>query len=262
MDKLIYYSVPLGIKCGIYNTWEECRENIEGFDNPIYKKFDDEKKAKEFFDEFHNTLYVYTDGACHNNGREDAVAGIGIYFSKDNKDNVSIKLEGENLTNNIAELTAIIKAIQIIKHYPFDKKVIVTDSEYAIKCATTYGDKLNKNEWVRKKGNSPPNVELVKKLYELTNKYKILYKHVEAHTDRTDRHSIGNYNADKLANSCLGIKKETSSSNQNKIYLNVPYSKKDEAKSKGARWNAEKKSWYILDNNENKELLIKLFKIK
>ena len=62
-----------------------------------------------------------------------------------------------------------------------------------------------------KKDNSqPPNVELVKKLYELTNKYKIQYKHIEAHTDRTDRHSIGNYNADKLANSCLGIKKEIS----------------------------------------------------
>lgn len=258
---MVYYSVPNGVKCGIYNTWDECKENIEGFDNPIYKKFDDETKAKEFFDEFHNVLYVYTDGACHNNGKENAVAGIGIYFNKDNENNVSIKLEGDNLTNNIAELTAIIKAIQIIKKFDIEKKVIVSDSEYAIKCATTYGEKLSKNNWLTKKDNSPPpNVELVKKLYELTNKYNILYKHVEAHTDKTDRHSIGNYNADKLANSSLGIKKEISS-DKKKIYLNVPFSKKDEAKSKGARWDAGSKKWYIYENNDNKDFLMNLFKI-
>ena len=258
-DLKVYYSVPYGIKCGIYTTWNECKENIEGFDNPIYKKFDDEKKAKEFFDEFYNVLYVYTDGSCHNNGKENAIAGIGIYFNKNNENNVSIKLEGDNLTNNIAELTSIIKAIQIIKNIEIEKKIIVSDSEYAIKCATTYGEKLNKNNWLCKKGNPPPNVELVKKLYELTNKYKILYKHVEAHTDRTDRHSIGNYNADKLANECLGIKKEISSDTKTKHYLNVPYAKKDEAKAKGARWDANKKKWYIDDNNTNKELLMKLF---
>lgn len=259
-DKKVYYAVPNGIKCGIYNTWDECNQNIQGFPNPIYKKFDDEEKAKEFFDEFYNVLYVYTDGACHNNGKKNALAGIGIYFNKDNENNVSIKLEGDNLTNNIAELSAIIKAIQIIKKFDIEKKVIVTDSEYAIKCATTYGEKLSKNNWLCKKGEEPPNVELVKKLYELTNKYKILYKHIEAHTDKTDRHSIGNYNADKLANSCLGIKKEICIDDK-KIYLNVPYNRKDEAKEKGARWDASNKKWYITETNKNKEYLEKLFKI-
>jgi len=269
-DKKVYYSVPCGIKCGIYNTWDECKVNIEGFDNPIYKKFDDEMKAIEFFDEFHNVLYVYTDGSCINNGKEDAIAGIGIYFNKNNENNVSAKLEGENLTNNIAELTAIIKAIQIIKKLEIEKKVIVSDSEYAIKCATTYGEKLAKKNWLCKNGNSPPNVDLVKKLYELTNQYNIRYKHVEAHTDRTDRHSIGNYNADKLANACLGIgmKKENSSfkskesSDKEKIPLNVPYADKDDAKAKGARWDPNIKKWYIYADNKNKEYLEKKYDIK
>lgn len=259
-DKIIYYSVPNGIKCGIYNTWKECNENIEGFINPIYKKFDDETKAKEFYDEFHNILYVYTDGSCHNNGSKDAIAGIGIYFNKDNENNVSIKLDGENLTNNIAELIAIIKAIKIIKNIDIGKKVIVSDSEYAIKCATSYGEKLSKNKWLCKKNNSsPPNVELVKTLYELTNKYNISYKHIEAHTDKIDRHSIGNYNADKLANSCLEIKKEFISDEKKKIYLNVSYNRKDEAKSKGANWDAKNKKWFIYENNSNKDFLIAEF---
>jgi hypothetical protein len=45
-----------------------------------------------------------------------------------------------------------------------------------------------------------------------------------------------------------------------KIYLNVPYSKKDLAKEKGARWDAGKKKWYIYDNNPNKDELISIYK--
>ena len=43
----------------------------------------------------------------------------------------------------------------------------------------------------------------------------------------------------------------------NKIYLNVPYANKDEAKKMGSRWDAEKKKWYIFDNNKEKEILLK-----
>ena len=37
-----------------------------------------------------------------------------------------------------------------------------------------------------------------------------------------------------------------------KIFINVPYSEKEDAKSKGARWDPQNKSWFILDNM-NKE---------
>lgn len=33
------------------------------------------------------------------------------------------------------------------------------------------------------------------------------------------------------------------------IFLNVPYKDKDKAKQLGARWNSEKKKWYIPENN-------------
>ena len=143
----------------------------------------------------------------------------------------------------------------------FKNKVIVTDSEYVIKCATTYGDKLAKNEWVSSKQKKPPpNVELVKRLYELTNKYNIKYKHIIAHTENKDRHSIGNYYADKLANSCIGDKCKEKKEIFHKIYLNVPYSEKDLAKEKGARWDAGKKKWYIHDNNPYKDDLLSTYK--
>ena len=37
----------------------------------------------------------------------------------------------------------------------------------------------------------------------------------------------------------------TNCTKQTKIYLNVPYGEKDEAKGWGARWDAGKKKWFI-----------------
>ena len=65
--------------------------------------------------DFQPDYYVYTDGACSKNGSHDASAGIGIYFSQNDSRNVSMRLSGKQ-TNNAAELTAIIKAIQLVEN--------------------------------------------------------------------------------------------------------------------------------------------------
>jgi ribonuclease HI len=53
-----------------------------------------------------------------------------------------------------------------------------------------------------------PNKELVKTVYELyKDKPNIRFIHIRAHTDNTDIHSIGNDNADKLANQAIGLEK-------------------------------------------------------
>lgn len=246
-----FYAVIKGHKTGVFTSWNECKMSIENYENPIYKKFETIEDATNYIDDYLNNLYVYTDGACINNGSKEAKASIGIYFSKDNPKNISRELIGNNLTNNIAELTAIIEAINLIKDYKIPNKIIITDSEYAIKCATTYGDKLEKKQWKLKDGKKIRNVDLVKELYQLTNKYHIKYKHIHSHTGAKDKHSIGNYYADLLANKALNIQPSLSK----RIYLNVKYSEKEEAKSKGARWDADKKSWYIYENNENKSFL-------
>ena len=144
-----FYAVAVGVKPGIYTNWNDCKIQIENFQNAVFKKFDNFEEANNFIKENNNNLYVYTDGACSSNGSTNARAGIGIYFSKDNPLNVSRELDGSKvkLTNNIAELVAIIEAITIIKNSRIPNKIIVTDSEYAIKCATTFGNKLEKHEW-------------------------------------------------------------------------------------------------------------------
>lgn len=261
-----FYAVAIGRKKGVFTNWNECKIQIDDFKGAVYKKFATIEEATDFVQDYSDSLYVYTDGACSNNGSSKAKAGIGIFFSKDSEFNKSIELEGDKLTNNIAELKAIILAIKLIENNKdfnkFKSKIIVTDSEYAIKCATTYGAKLAEKNWKSKKDKIIPNLELVKELYELVQISNIKFKHIQAHTGNKDRHSVGNYYADLLANKSIENEEKTkqfsNSEEKTRIYLKVKYEQKDDAKSKGARWDANKKQWYIFDDNKNKkELLLK-----
>lgn len=146
--------------------------------------------------------YVYTDGSCSNNGQSSAMAGIGIYFGENDPRNVSQRVVGRQ-TNNTAEVGAIIHLNTIIKgDIQAGKRIgIVSDSEYAIRCVTSYGKKCEEKGWP-----DIPNKELVKQVYQL---YKgvtnVRFFHVMAHTEKTDIHSVGNDGADKLANSAVGL---------------------------------------------------------
>jgi len=255
-----FYAIAIGEKRGVFTSWNDCKPFIENYKGAVYKKFSTIEEANNFIEEYSNRLYVYTDGACINNGSKNARAGIGIYFSKDNPMNISKELKGDNLTNNIAELIAVIEAIKLIQDKKIKDKIIVTDSEYVIKCATTYGKKLEDREWKQKKDKPIPNLELVKELYELTNEFNIKYKHIQAHTDNKDRHSIGNYYADLFANKSINNDLPKEVKTKPKIYLKVTYQQKDEAKALGARWDATKKQWYIFEDNKNKEELLLKYK--
>ena len=111
-------------------------------------------------------------------------------------------------TNNTAELIAIIKTYYIIEKDIINNKniTIVSDSEYAISCATYYGEKCHKNDYLCKKNTEITNKKYVKEIYELFKDLKnVNFLHVKAHTTNNDIHSIGNYYADKLANLAIGL---------------------------------------------------------
>jgi len=164
------------------------------------------------------SISVYTDGACKNNGRPNAIAGIGVYFGDNDDRNVSERIAG-NQTNNAAELSAIIRACDILRCKITDRVVvdIHTDSEYAIKCATTYGAKLKGKQW--KNGKKViPNLELVKQLHTIVScSPNIRFHHVRAHTGHTDIHSVSNAHADRLANEAV----EKKENNEEPVLLQV-----------------------------------------
>lgn len=211
---MTYYAVAKGENIGIYLTWKECQEQINGFKGAKFKKFTDEDDAKRFIEEHNNIhleveiiepcdpdYYVYTDGACSNNGNEKAIAGIGVYFGNNDSRNVSKQILGKP-TNNVAELTAIIEACEIIKDDLKNGKIItiVSDSNYSILSATSYGKKNALQNWKK----DIPNKDLVKTLFEFVSNYpKLHFQYIKAHTTNDDVHSIGNQHADLLATSCL-----------------------------------------------------------
>ena len=147
--------------------------------------------------------YVYTDGACIHNGKKYAKAGIGIFFGLGDKRNVSERITGKQ-TNNAAELEAILRVFQILEKEirKGDEYVVMTDSEYAIKCMGSYGYKLALKHW---KSDKPiPNLEKVKAGFILFQNYpNVTLQHVRAHTGKKDAHSLGNEWADKLATSSI-----------------------------------------------------------
>ena len=197
--------------------------------------------------------YVYTDGACVHNGRPNARAGIGVYFGDADPRNTSAPVEGKP-TNNVAELEAILKAYALAAPDLQDGKrvTIVSDSTYAIGCATHYGAACAAKQWTK----TIPNQALVRRAYEtFCTQPLIRFLHVKAHTNATDLHSVGNAQADRLANEAVGVT-ECPYNDSVRLYLNVPYARKDQAKGQGARWDKGRKLWYIMDGHENAEALV------
>ena len=200
------------------------------------------------------SIFVYTDGACVNNGKPNAKAGIGIYFGKNDKRNVSRRVKGKQ-SNNTAELSAIIEVFTILKKNLNEDVAIYTDSQYSMRCATSYGRKMEALKWQK----DIPNKLLVKNIYNLfKNNKNVKLFHIKAHSGKQDKHSLGNEEADRLANESIGGKQDGPKV-MNKIYLNVPYAQKEIAKKLGAKWDRSKKKWFTEGKNEHKNELIKMF---
>ena len=45
-----FYAVKNGKTPGIYETWDECKENVSGFPGAEYKSFKTLEEAKEFME--------------------------------------------------------------------------------------------------------------------------------------------------------------------------------------------------------------------
>lgn len=148
-------------------------------------------------------INIYTDGACSNNGRINAKAGIGIYISDDFK--ISERLIGIQ-TNQRAELYAILKALLIIDILKYKNINIYTDSMYSINCITKWIKFWKKNKWLDKKNKPIKNRDLIENIDKIIIKYShINFNHIQAHTNKTDIHSLNNAKVDKLAKESLNI---------------------------------------------------------
>tara|TARA_B100000900_G_C20565586_1_gene710921 strand:+ start:277 stop:966 length:690 start_codon:yes stop_codon:yes gene_type:complete len=155
-------------------------------------------------------ILVYTDGACSNNGLDNAICGVGVYFSERNKNkynNIGKVIDFDKPTNNLAELMAILEALKTIKHnnYKNEKIKLYTDSHYCLKTIETWYLEWISNGTI----NTRKNIDIIKNIYDnYYTQMNIELLYIKGHSKKTDEHSIGNDIADKLArNSTYNYKK-------------------------------------------------------
>lgn len=145
-------------------------------------------------------MIIFTDGSTFNNGKKNAIGGIGVYIPQQ-KSNDEYKLSYSLLstdyikvTNQVAELIAIILGIEHALTITKETIYVYTDSKYCIDCATTWSKAWINNNWKKSNGKIVENLWLIYRLVQLTKKNPIIFKHINAHTDEPSNKSSEEYN--------------------------------------------------------------------
>lgn len=144
-------------------------------------------------------IKIWADGSCLRNGKDNPQAGWAAILSCNNKKKfLSGKIEAEKPTNNIAELTAVIKAVEAIKPDTECKVEILTDSKYVTDAiANKYVHNWVKNGWKTTSKAPVANKELWVSLINVCKghaKCKFSFTHVDGHSG-----DVNNELCDKLA---------------------------------------------------------------
>lgn len=135
-------------------------------------------------------LKVYTDGACKGN---PGTGGWGIYIENTNE--MYAGTGYKNTTNNIMELTAIIRALEATESC-VGQVEILSDSVYCVKGINEWLQGWKKKNWTTSSGTTVKNKDLWQRIDTLkrTHRANLTFTKVKAHCGIR-----GNEIADKLA---------------------------------------------------------------
>ncbi|SDD58611.1 ribonuclease HI [Sporomusa acidovorans] len=221
-----FYVVKNGRIPGIYRSWDECKQQVDGYPGAVYKGFAIESEAKEYLAGsalqtkpclasksgnskplktalFPDTppeptnypvdsIIVYTDGSCLKNP-----GGPGGYAAIIQQGKSVKELTGSepSTTNNRMEMKAAITALSY-----FDQPATIilhTDSQYLRRgLADGWVEKWKRNGWITKAGTPVLNKELWQELDRLNCFHKVMWKWVKGHhgnplNERCDELAVG-----------------------------------------------------------------------
>lgn len=145
-------------------------------------------------------MRIFCDGSCAPNPGPGGWAAIGV----SDEDSCIWTVHGREsyTTNNRMELTALIAALERCK--PGD--VVYTDSSLCRNTVCVWAQRWEALDWRKPDGQTPSNLDLVKRAYALKDRATILW--VKAHAGNR-----WNEEVDRLANVArTGIDSRTSSS--------------------------------------------------
>jgi ribonuclease HI len=139
-----------------------------------------------------DTIYIYSDGACKGN---PGPGGWGALLVKGGH-RKEISGGEANTTNNRMEMTAVIRALESLKH-PSTVEVH-TDSQYVQKGISEWMSGWKRRNWRTADGKPVKNQDLWLQLDSLSQLHHIEWKWVRGHAGHPE-----NERADALAN--LGV---------------------------------------------------------
>lgn len=136
------------------------------------------------------TIYLYTDGSCQGNQSKNNKGGYGAYL-KCGKYQKEISGSATNTTNNIMEMTAVIKGLQAIKDKTYSV-LVFSDSAYIINCINQkWYVNWRKNGWKNSAKQEVLNKELWQDLLsEIENFKDIKFIKVKGHMDSSKESEI------------------------------------------------------------------------
>ncbi len=142
-----YYVVWVGVKPGIYHTWEDCQMQIKGFPQARYKSYPTLAEAEQAFSKEPKKITTRSvqkkmspapEGVIWNSISVDAACsgnpGVMEYRGVQTKSKQEIFRQGPFFegTNNIGEFLALVHALALLKKKGQTQLPIYTDSKTAM----------------------------------------------------------------------------------------------------------------------------------
>lgn len=115
-------------------------------------------------------LKIYTDGACSGN---PGPGGYGIAVFDDDSLIAVYGESAKDTTNNRMELEALIGALHLFCP-PDIGATIYSDSSYVVNTYNTWMHSWQANGWIKSDKKVPENLELIKELYDLSKKHRLV----------------------------------------------------------------------------------------
>lgn len=160
---------------------------------PIDKQVAQMKDSPDSIDEI-----FYVDGSCMGNGEEKGRAAWAVLAIKNQNLTVSGLVDRQRPTSQVAELTAIIRALEIAHREHMTSIVVISDSKYVVNAVNKWTDHWIENDWTNCRGKPLTNVVLLKELARLRDGLKLRCMHVKGHSG-----DIYNDQVDQLAYNTL-----------------------------------------------------------
>ena len=122
---------------------------------------------------------VYTDGSCLGN---PGIGGWAFVIVHDEGVTCRSGNSQGKTTNNIMELTAIIKILEYASIHSISNLKIYSDSKYCILGITKWIQQWEQNDWMSSAKRKIKNADLWKTFHRLKNSIDIVtFEHVKAH---------------------------------------------------------------------------------